>query len=65
MPIRVRAGIGWSRPFFAALSALLLCACDSAIVPPDINPHPTKWVTIRVFAPSTLKVQLNEAWAPN
>jgi hypothetical protein len=65
MPIRVWAGIGWSRPFFAALSALLLCACDSAIVPPDINPHPTKWVTIRVFAPSTLKVQLNEAWAPN
>src|ERR1700728_815710 len=52
-------------PLFAVLSTLLLCACDSAIVPPHLNPHPTKRVTIRVFAPSTLKIQLNEAWDPN
>lgn len=59
------AGIGWSRGLSAALSTLLLCACDSAVVPPYLNPHPTKWVTIRVFAPSTLKIQRTEAWNPN
>jgi hypothetical protein len=65
MPIAVRARTEWSRIFSAALSTLLLSACDSAIVPPNPNPHPTKLVTIRVFAPSTLKIQLNEAWTPN
>lgn len=58
-------GTRWSRALLAALSALLLCACDSAIVPPDLNPHPTKWVTLRVFAPSSLKLRLAELWAPN
>jgi hypothetical protein len=65
MAISVWGGIGWPKPFFAMLSTLMLCACDSAIVPPHLNPHPTKWVTIRVFAPSTLKIQLEEAWMPN
>jgi hypothetical protein len=66
MAIMVGPGIGWSRAFFATLlTTLLLCACDSAIVPPYLNPHPTKWLTIRVFAPSTLKIQLNEDWMPN
>ena len=65
MRITALAGIRCSCSFLAMLSSLLLCACDSAIGPPGLNPHPTKWVTIRVFAPSTLKIQLNEVWTPN
>lgn len=49
----------------AGLSTMLLCACDSVIVAPHLNPHPTKWVTIRVFAPQSLKIQLSEGWSPN
>lgn len=65
MGTMVRARIGLSPVFFAALPALLLCACDSAVVPPNLNPHPTKLVTIRVFAPSTLTIQMREAWNAN
>jgi hypothetical protein len=67
MAITVWAGIGWRGAFFAALSALLLCACNSAseITPPDLNPHATKRVTIRVFAPPSLKIKLKEMWTPN
>jgi hypothetical protein len=65
MTISVSRGIGCAGLFFLVLSTLVLCACDSAIVPPHLNPHPTKSVTIRVFAPPSLKIQLNEAWEPN
>jgi hypothetical protein len=47
------------------LPTLLLCACDSPILPPDLNAHPTKSVTIRVFAPASLKIELNELWHAN
>lgn len=50
---------------FVLLPTLTLCACDSPIVPPDLNPHPTKSVTIRVFAPTSLKIELSEMWHPN
>jgi hypothetical protein len=53
------------KSFFAIILTLLLCACDSPIVPPHLNPHPTKAVTIRVFAPTSLKIQLSETWGPN
>ena len=67
MAITVWAGVGWRGAFFAALSALLLYACNSAseIVPPALNPHATKRVTIRVFAPPSLKIKLKEMWRPN
>ena len=44
---------------------MLLCACDSAVVPPALNPHPAKSVMIRVFAPTSLKIELSEMWTPN
>jgi hypothetical protein len=58
---------GWPRVFLAAFSTLLLFACDSdsVVVPPHLNPHPAKQVILRVFAPPTLKIQLNEEWVPN
>lgn len=65
MPITVWLATRWRRPIVVMLSTLLLCACDSPIVPPNPNPHPTKWVTIRVFAPPSLKVELDEMWTPN
>ena len=53
------------------ITILISCACTQVdfdprrLRPPELNPHPTKFVKVRVVAPATLEIRLEEMWNAN
>jgi hypothetical protein len=52
-------------PGFSLIACLWLAACDgptTSVDPPDLNPHPSRGVTLYVSAPESLKVRVGASY---